>query len=103
MSRAEIAQTLIFFMTGGTETTASALIGVTYNVLHKKRVFNRLIKEVGEAFSSDTIINNDAVNKLPYLNAYIKESLRLYPPCPDGQEVDRRLSIAIFYQRMSVL
>ena len=103
MSRAEVAQTLILFMTGGTEPTASALSGVTYNVLHNKRVFNRLVKEVREAFSSDKEINNVAVNKLPYLNAYIKESLGLYLPCPDGQSVDRRLSMAMLYQRMSVL
>ena len=103
MSRADIAQTLIFFMTGGTEPAASALLGVTYNVLHNKRVFNGLVKKVGEASSSDMIIDIDAVNKLPYLNAYIKESLRLDPPCPDGQSMDRRLSMAMLYQRMSVL
>ena len=82
MSRAEIAQTLILFMTGGTEPTASGLSGVTYNVLHNKRVYDRLVKEVREAFSSDSEINNVAVNKLPYLNACVKESLRLYPPVP---------------------
>lgn len=82
MSRAEIAQTLILFMTGGTEPTASGLSGVTYNVLRNKRVYDRLIKEVRETFSSDEEINNVAVNKLPYLNACVKESLRLYPRVP---------------------
>ena len=82
MSRAEIAQTLILFMTGGTEPTASGLSGVTYNLLHNKRVYDRLTREVREAFSSDAEINNAAVNKLPYLNACVKESLRLYPPVP---------------------
>lgn len=95
MSRAEIAQTLILFMTGGTEPTASAMSGVTYNVLKNRRVYDRLAQEVRKGFSSDEEINNVAVNKLPYLNACIKESLRLYPPVParfprrtiSGQEV----------------
>lgn len=82
MSRAEIAQTLILFMTGGTEPTASGLSGVTYNVLRNKRIYDRLTREVREAVSSDAEINNTAVNKLPYLNACVKESLRLYPPAP---------------------
>lgn len=82
MSRAEIGQTLILLLTGGTEPTASAMSGVTYNLLSNKKVLGKLIEEVRSAFTSTDEITNATTLKLPYLNAVINESLRLYPPVP---------------------
>ena len=82
MSRAEIAQTLILLMTGGTEPTASGMSGVTYNLLAHTEALAKLTDEVRATFVSVDEINNVKTAKMPYLNAVINESLRVYPPVP---------------------
>ena len=82
MSRAEIAQTLILLLTGGTEPTASAISGATFNLLTHREALHKLTDEVRATFTSVDEINNVKTAKMPYLNAVISESLRLYPPVP---------------------
>lgn len=82
MSRAEIAQTLILLLTGGTEPTASAISGATFNLLTHREALDKLTDEVRATFTSVDEINNVKTAQMPYLNAVISESLRLYPPVP---------------------
>lgn len=39
-------------------------------------------QEIREAFSADTDITSQALQRLPYLEAVLKEALRIYPPFP---------------------
>ena len=82
MSRAEIGQTLILLLTGGTEPTASGMSGVAYNVLSHPRVLQKLKEEIMSEYSPGDEILNTKTSTLPYLNAVISESLRMYPPVP---------------------
>lgn len=72
------------FMTAGTETTATLLSGLFYNLLSDEVRYARLTKEVRSAFETyeDITINNMA--GLSYLQACIDEALRIYPPIPVG-------------------
>lgn len=60
----------------GAETTAVTLLAIFYDLLKNPRVYATLQKEVEEAQSP---ISYAVAMKLPYLDACIKESYRLYP------------------------
>ncbi|RDI77076.1 hypothetical protein Vi05172_g12939 [Venturia inaequalis] len=65
----------------GFETTGNILTHLTYNVLADKMVHERLMKVFGEVIpDSDFMPNCTQLEKLPYLTAMIKETLR-YAVC----------------------
>lgn len=75
------ASTLII---AGSETTATALSGITYFVLSDANVHRKLNDEIRGAFASEGEIDMVSVQKLGYLQAVINEGLRMYPPIPTG-------------------
>jgi cytochrome P450 len=77
---AAYAQVLIV---AGSETSATTLSAMTYYLCTNPVVYQRLKDEVRSAFrSADDITSVKAT--LPYVNAVINESLRIYPPVPIG-------------------
>ena len=68
----------------GSETTATALSGITYYLSRNKNVYQKLAHEVRDAFEDYEQIDGQSTNCLPYLKAIIDEGLRLYPPIPIG-------------------
>jgi cytochrome P450 len=69
-------------MIAGTETTATALAGVTYYLLQSPSCLARLTSEIRSEFSSMDDITFEQLARLPYLHAVLQEGLRLYPPVP---------------------
>ncbi|OAG05877.1 cytochrome P450 [Paraphaeosphaeria sporulosa] len=72
------------FMLAGSETTATLLSGAIYNLLRSPRCFAKLVDEVRNAFDSDGKMTLENLGSLKYLNACLKEALRIYPPVPIG-------------------
>ncbi|KAJ5299778.1 hypothetical protein N7476_011335 [Penicillium atrosanguineum] len=68
----------------GSETTATALAGVTYLLLRNPRVMQRLQEEVRDTFTSEEQITLENCNKLEYIHAVLTEALRIYPPVGGG-------------------
>ncbi|KAK5046900.1 hypothetical protein LTR84_007254 [Exophiala bonariae] len=68
----------------GSETTATALSGITYYLCRDQRVYNKLISEIRSRFSTLDEISGRATEQLPYLKAVIDEGLRLYPAIAAG-------------------
>ena len=71
------------FMTAGFETTGWSLIWLTYMLGHHQEIQERVQEEADSLFANDsdrelTLEDLD----LPYIEAVIKETLRLYPPGP---------------------
>ena len=73
-----------FISLAGSDTTATAIRTVMMFVISSTRVYNTLMAEIDRAehqgnISSPVVYDAEA-KKLPYLQACIKESLRLMPP-----------------------
>ncbi|CAH0057175.1 unnamed protein product [Clonostachys solani] len=66
----------------GSETTATALSGLTFLLMTHPHVLNKLTRELREEFFSAEEITAVGVNKCKYLLAVIEEGLRIYPPSP---------------------
>lgn len=70
----------------GSDSTASALAYTFYHILRRNDVYTRLTKELREAFPGRVYDTDEfpptyaELAVLPYLQACIKESLRLTPP-----------------------
>ena len=96
MTREEIDSTVTLLVLAGSETSATTLTGTTYYSLSHPPVFEKLQKEIREAFSHNpSSITVSAVSELPYLHAVISEALRLHPPGPASvpRQVDRPVEV----------
>ncbi|KAK8064095.1 hypothetical protein PG996_008747 [Apiospora saccharicola] len=72
------------FMTAGSETTASLLTGLTYYLIANSDRMKILSDEIRQAFPSNDAISFEGLANLKYLNACIREGLRIYPPLPSA-------------------
>lgn len=68
----------------GSETTASLLSGAFYLLGMNRRALDKVVQEVRSAFNSEEEIDLISVNRLDYMLACLKESLRQYPPATHG-------------------
>ena len=68
----------------GSESTASGLAGITFNLLKSPEALKKAISEIRGAFTSEQEIEPERVKRLPYLAAIVNEGLRMYPPFPEG-------------------
>lgn len=83
MTREEIKATSGILVIAGSETTATLLSGATFLLLKNPSVLAKAVEEVRNTLVNASDITFDSVKaQLPYLNACIEESLRLYPPVP---------------------
>lgn len=81
--KSEVLETLI----AGSDTTAAALRATMLYVMGHKRVYVRLQEEIDEAVregkvgkDGERVISFATAKQLPYLQAVIREGLRVFPP-----------------------
>jgi cytochrome P450 len=84
MPRQEMHANADLLMIAGTETTATMLSGLTFNLLTNPDAMSRLTKEIRGAFKSGSDIDSDALARLPvsYLIAFERNKLTV--PVPFG-------------------
>ena len=80
MSKEEIVATFEVLMAAGSETTATLLSGVTYQLLKNPEVMQKLVAEIRSSFAHSLEINLASVNNLTYELAVLDEALRIMPP-----------------------
>jgi cytochrome P450 len=83
MTDPELRDELITMLLAGHETTATSLSWAFALILSHPKVAERLQAELRGAAGGDGLLELAAVPKLEYLDAVIKESLRLRPILPD--------------------
>ncbi|TMW92767.1 hypothetical protein EJD97_012587 [Solanum chilense] len=67
------------FLNGGTDTTATALEWAIGRLIENPSIQEKMYKEIKTAVGDKKVDEND-IEKMPYLNAVIKELLRKHPP-----------------------
>jgi cytochrome P450 len=74
---------LVRILTGvlGVDTTAIALTYLSYELAKNPQYFSKLSEELKNHKTVDDLQSAE-LEKLPLLNAVIREALRLYPPVP---------------------
>ena len=67
------------------ETSVVALTAAAYHILSNNDVYKRLCHEIRSTFATAAEIKlQDVLSKLPYLDAVIKETLRIHTPLANG-------------------
>lgn len=86
MSDTELADQAMVILEAGAETSATALTAAIWYLSQPEteHCLARLRTEVRGSFPSPALVTGEATSKLPYLNAVIEETLRLFPPAPVG-------------------
>lgn len=79
MTDDEIAANAIMFLFAGYDTTSTAMIFTTYFLATQPEYQERLVQEISEKIG-DSEPDYDNIQKLTYLEMFISESMRLYPP-----------------------
>lgn len=82
----DLVNQLMTFLAAGHETTASAMSWATYLLCKHPEVQKKLREEIHTALpsisSEDNNITSQEIDKLPYLNAVLNETMRVFPPVP---------------------
>ncbi|KAK9063214.1 hypothetical protein SSX86_017084 [Deinandra increscens subsp. villosa] len=80
-SNNQIHQLVTELFVAGTNTTTSTVIWVMSELVRHKEVMSKIEDEMRKEIKSDKI-NPSQLSDLPYLQACIKEAMRLHPPVP---------------------
>ncbi|KAK5230932.1 hypothetical protein LTR99_000757 [Exophiala xenobiotica] len=81
LSEESIAYNMITFLIAGHETTSGLLSFVFYELLKNPEAYRKAQEEVDQVLGDNTITVQH-ISKLEYLNAILRETLRLHPPAP---------------------
>lgn len=84
LSEGELIANSNLLILAGSETTATALSGVTYLLLRNPTVLEKLTNEVRNLYKSEADMTLQALANNEYLNAVLKEGMRMYPPVALG-------------------
>ncbi|XP_057487214.1 cytochrome P450 736A117-like [Actinidia eriantha] len=78
--RESVKALILDMFSAGTDSTASVLEWVLAELLGHPLILKKLQNEVRKIAGAKRIIIEDELEKMPYLKAVIKETLRLHPP-----------------------
>jgi len=86
MGREELTAEALTQLTAGSDTTSNSTCAITYYIASNLEVQKKLQNELDEALQGedDLALSYEVVKNLPYLNAVIKEALRVYSPSGNG-------------------
>ncbi|KAF9882020.1 benzoate 4-monooxygenase cytochrome p450 [Colletotrichum karsti] len=82
MTQEEAESEILVQVLAGSDTTATTIRATVLHTITTPRVYARLLEEIAQAApnTSSPIISDAEARTLPYLQALIKEGLRIFPP-----------------------
>lgn len=86
MSDTELANQAMVILTAGAETSATVLTSTLWylSLPEYAHCLKRLKSEIRSTFDNAQYVTGDATARLPYLNAVLEETMRIFPPSPVG-------------------
>ncbi|XP_055893680.1 probable cytochrome P450 12a5, mitochondrial [Biomphalaria glabrata] len=84
LDKDDIRGILETFYTGGSDSVAKSIQCLFYNLAHNPTKQDTLRQEIIRVLGHDTLVTAEALSKMPYLKACIKESFRLIFPTTLG-------------------
>ncbi|MCJ1393165.1 hypothetical protein MMC18_006037 [Xylographa bjoerkii] len=84
MSREEIEVNAMAIMAAGSESITTILTGVVNHLLREPSKLQRLVQEVRSSFETEEDITGTSTKGLAYLDAVLREGMRMCPTIPDG-------------------
>ncbi|RZC73042.1 hypothetical protein C5167_048517 [Papaver somniferum] len=82
LQRHEINTLLKDFFAAGTDTSSSTVEWAMAELLHNPSKMTKAQQEISTIIGKDRLIKETDIVRLPYLQAIVKETLRLHPPVP---------------------
>lgn len=84
LTRGEMHQNSMLFLTAATETTSALMSALTYLLCQNPDKMKKLVREIRGSFKSTEDMTTITLPPLEYLQMCIEEALRVYPPVPGG-------------------
>ncbi|CAM6041050.1 unnamed protein product [Sphagnum compactum] len=84
LSDTSIRCVILDMLLAGTDTSSNSVEWGIAALLRYPHCLKKLQAELDEVVGKDKTVTESDVPKLPYLNAFVKELFRLYPPAPLG-------------------
>ena len=83
MTKVDLRNNVAVMILAGHETTASALSFAFYSLASNPRIQDRLLEEIHQTFGQgEALANYEKINNMVYLDCFLKENLRMFPPVP---------------------
>ncbi|KAF3448400.1 hypothetical protein FNV43_RR09113 [Rhamnella rubrinervis] len=73
---------LMDMVVGGTDTSSNTIEFAMAEVMNQPKVMNQIQQELEAVIGKHSIVEESHIHKLPYLEAVVKEALRLHPALP---------------------
>jgi cytochrome P450 len=89
LSEDELVTESVLQILAGSDTAATAIRSTMLYVVSNPRVYNKLRAEIDSAVSSGEVVaapniaQENSLKRLPYLQAVVREGLRIHPPATD--------------------
>jgi cytochrome P450 family 628 len=84
LTEAEFVEDALVLQIAGGDTTLSALVNCVYHLAAHQEIQNDLRKEIENVIPLGDSPRFSHIGELPFLEAFIKEVLRMHPPIPSG-------------------
>ncbi|CAI9102362.1 OLC1v1000622C1 [Oldenlandia corymbosa var. corymbosa] len=81
-TRRQIKSFLLELFMAGTDTTSVVLQWAMAELINHQTIFNKLKEEINGVVGSKRLVEESDIPNLPYLQAVVKETLRLHPSAP---------------------